>query len=481
MRNFSIILLSTLLFACGESLSYKMPDKGTIETAIEKGEFTEASKMVRLYLACDTLTPRERYEMSFLLEWMDRVKDDFDQTDSSVIAYIKKHYPQATTEQISEWEKRNALENKVIDGQKRYFSLAGRNLFRIDSLAEKHFQYKEGEKPDSLTRLLSKLIPQLVNEAKTKKGVFVNPVKMKIRYTLSVKPNEVPDGESVRVWMPYPRTDTKSHTDIQLLSTTQPLYIISPDSYAHKSIYMEGVAVKDEPLKFGFELIYTSFAQVHLFGAEDIKDYDISGEIYKEYTGESGQHIRFSDNIRSAVKEAIGEESNPYLKARKIYEWIDSNFPWASAREYSTIENIPEYVLKNRHGDCGQVSLLFITMARCAGVPAKWQSGWMMHPGNINLHDWAEVWFEGVGWVPVDQSFGRVKSSKGDDSAFYFFTKGLDPYRLIVNDNISGEFFPAKIYPRSETVDFQRGEVEWRGENLYFGRWRYKMEVEYIK
>jgi transglutaminase-like putative cysteine protease len=180
------------------------------------------------------------------------------------------------------------------------------------------------------------------------------------------------------------------------------------------------------------------------------------------------------------VNEVVGDEHNPYIKVKKIYEWIDTNFPWASAREYSTISNIPEYVLANRHGDCGQVSLLFITMARAAGIPAKWQSGWMMHPGNKNLHDWAEVYFEGIGWVPVDQSFGRVFGNEGNDETYYFFTKGLDPYRLIVNQDISGPFFPAKIYPRSETVDFQRGEVEWRGGNLYFDRWRYNMQIDYL-
>jgi transglutaminase-like putative cysteine protease len=188
----------------------------------------------------------------------------------------------------------------------------------------------------------------------------------------------------------------------------------------------------------------------------------------------------FSEKIKAAVKEVVGDETNPYLKVKKIFEWININFPWASAREYSTIPNIPEYVLANRHGDCGQVSLLFITMARCAGVPAKWQSGWMMHPGNKNLHDWAEVYYDGKGWVPVDQSFGRIAGAPDDDS-YYFFTKGLDAYRMIVNQGISGNFYPAKIHPRSETVDFQRGEVEWKGENLYFGRWRYKMEIEYLK
>ncbi len=118
-----------------------------------------------------------------------------------------------------------------------------------------------------------------------------------------------------------------------------------------------------------------------------------------------------------------------------------------------------------------------MTLCRYNGIPAKWQSGWMLHPPEINLHDWGEIYFEGFGWVPVDQSFGLQESN--DENVKYFYLGGMDPYRLIVNDDISTPFYPAKIYPRSETVDFQRGEVEWRGGNLYFDKWNYKMNVQY--
>jgi len=43
----------------------------------------------------------------------------------------------------------------------------------------------------------------------------------------------------------------------------------------------------------------------------------------------------------------------------------------------------------------------------------------------------------------------------------YFYLGGIDAYRLIVNDDYSRDLYPAKIYPRSETVDFQR--VNWNG------------------
>ena len=471
-RFLSIIIVSALLNACGDSVSDMLPSEEQIKQTIEMGNFSEARKMIRLALTNDTLTPNQRWDMNFEIERMDRIERDFSERDTSVLNYIKKFHPQVTPEEINMWESTNAMENMVIDGEKRYFHSAGRNLFRIDSIAAKFYEGANGRQSDSLDRFLAWYVPTAINSPG-------KPVRMKIKYTITVKADEVPDGEAIRVWMPYPRTDVVAHKDIKLITASQPEYIIAPDNIIHKSIYMEGIAKKGEPTVFGYELSYSSYNQYPSFTPEDLRDYEKESEIFKKYTSEEGDHINFSDGIKKAVEEAVGNESNPYYKVKRIFAWINKNFPWASAREYSTIRNIPEYVLANRHGDCGQVSLLFITMARYAGVPAKWESGWMMHPGNKNLHDWAEVYYEGVGWVPVDQSFGRVFGAP-DEESHWFFTKGLDAYRMIVNEGISAPFYPAKIHPRSETVDFQRGEVEWRGENLYFGRWRYKMEIEYL-
>lgn len=166
-------------------------------------------------------------------------------------------------------------------------------------------------------------------------------------------------------------------------------------------------------------------------------------------------------------------------KVKAIYYWIDNNINWASALEYSTFECIPEYVLKNRKGDCGMQTLLFMSLARFSGIPCKWQSGWMLHPGEVNLHDWCEVYYEGVGWVPLDQSFGLQRSDNQKVKEFYI--SGIDGYRLIINDDFSREFEPPKKYFRSEPIDFQRGELEWSEGNIYFDKWNYKMDVKYMK
>ena len=112
-------------------------------------------------------------------------------------------------------------------------------------------------------------------------------------------------------------------------------------------------------------------------------------------------------------------------------------------------------MLDNGHGDCGQVSLLFISLCRSLGIPARWESGWMLHPGEINLHDWAEAYLEGV-MDSIDQSFGIQKGPLP-----LFYSRGIDAYRWVVNTGISGPLYPAKTYPRSETVDFK--EAKWNG------------------
>ena len=113
---------------------------------------------------------------------------------------------------------------------------------------------------------------------------------------------------------------------------------------------------------------------------------------------------------------------------------------------------------------------------RSLGVPARWESGWMLHPGELNLHDWAEVYYEGIGWLPVDVSFGRYTTSDNKDITG-FYSHGIDAHRFAANKAVGSEFFPPKRFVRSETVDFQTGEVESKKGNLYYPAWKYRMEL----
>lgn len=151
------------------------------------------------------------------------------------------------------------------------------------------------------------------------------------------------------------------------------------------------------------------------------------------------------------------------------------------SQEYSTIPNLAEYALNRGYGDCGQVSLLYINLLRNIGIPARWESGWYLEPEDVGIHDWAEVYFEGVGWVPVDMSFGLNLASK-DKDVVNFYKSGMDYFRLAANRGVCGSFSPEKKFIRSETVDSQLGEVEWNGGNLfYYQGWSPELQIIEVK
>jgi transglutaminase-like putative cysteine protease len=429
------------------------------------------------FSACSTKPELKPYK------WEDdlhqRLLTDFCITEPQVKEYIRKYIPDITDEQMRNWEASGALECMTLDGEKRYFRNAGPNLFRVDSTCYTIKQAKEGTALSGSEKVNKENIPEIIAEAKDKQIPIVAPKRMRVTYTLTVDSNAVPAGEIIRCWLPFPRADVARQKNVKFISASEPKYTFSPKDCMHSTLYMEKRAERNFSTVFSETFEFTSSGEWHNLKPEDVQPYDTTTSLYKENTSPREKHIVFSPRLRQLAAKLTGDETNPYLKAKRIFRWINDHFPWASAREYSTINNIPEYVLDNGHGDCGQVTLLFVTLCRISGIPAHFQSGFMMHPRAWNLHDWAEIYFEGVGWVPVDQSFGIPMFATNAEEE-YFFLGGIDSWRMVVNNDFGMPLVPAKKYPRSETVDFQRGEVEWAGGNLYFPKWTYHMDIEYL-
>ncbi|HEX9253453.1 MAG TPA: transglutaminase-like domain-containing protein, partial [Ignavibacteriaceae bacterium] len=415
--------------------------------------------------------------LQFEKERLDRIRKDFNKTAEDVLKVVNKYYPDVKEKGLEKWEKDGSLEYKVIDGKKWYFSRAASNLFRINNEAKAQKEKVDGYQKDGLDAFLEGYIPNVLDESANSQESLVKPITFKLNYKVTVDANAVPDGEIIKCWLPFPREGHQRQTDIKLLAVNNDEYIIASNDNPQRTFYLQKPAIKDQPTIFNMVLEVTNYNEVNFISPDLIKPYNKDSGLFKTYTAERAPHIVFTDKIKKLSKEIVGDEKNPYLIAKKIFTWISDNIPWAGAREYSTIENISDYCITNMHGDCGIKTLLFMTLCRYNGIPVKWQSGWMLHPGEVNLHDWSEIYLEGYGWVPVDQSFGLIESDQEDEK--YFFLGSTDPYHLIVNDDYSKELFPAKTFQRSETVDFQRGELEWRGGNIYFDKWDYHMDVEY--
>lgn len=482
-RNMLRLLLTANLLFLGMLAGTAQPwqpitNLAAADQAIAAGEFAKAQDLIAQYITTNELPDTTVLRLRLQSAMLDRIQLDFNRDEAYVRRTLAPYYPALSDEQLQAWEQSGKLEMRVIEGEKRYFRNAVWNLFRIDPAVKAKREAVDGPRTDELGDFLSDYLPPTVAEIKSgERHLHPTPKNIRIRYTLRVKPDMVPAGEIVRAWLPFPRDSRFRLQGIVLDSCSEDHFVLSPLHYPHRSLYLEKAATAGEWTTFSYQARYQAYDEWHPLLDKAVLPYDTSTEFYRQYTSEREQHIRFTPAIRSLADSLTAGISDPVEKAWRIYQWMGAQIPWTSALEYSTMPNIPAYCLGNGRGDCGMKALTFITLCRYAGIPAKWQSGWYLYPDNINLHDWSELYFEGMGWVPVDPDF-NLQPIEGKDARRFFFG-GADAYRFIVNDDFSGDFFPAKIYPRSETVDFQRGEVEWQGGNLYFNQWRYKMEVTY--
>ncbi len=411
------------------------------------------------------------------LEKLSRLRKEFPLKQNDVRQQLLPYFPEIGDLQLDKWETSGQLEMRIIDGEKCYFSRAVSNFFRLNADAKSRKEAIDGKSYDGVDAFQQEVIPGYFEKNIAGRTPF-DLQKIKISYTIELDANAVPAGETVRCWLPYPKSGMDRSTEVTLLSANADTFLIAANELDHRTIYMEKNVAKDERTVFSVSYIVQTAAQWFDVKPEQVLPYDLNSGLYKKYTAEQPPHIVFSNEIKTLAKQIVGEEQNPAQKVKLLYYWMNDSIPWAGALEYSVMDCIPEYVLQHRRGDCGMQTFLFLSMARSLGIPCKWQSGWYLLPQEKNLHDWAEVYYEGIGWVPVDLSFKLIDSDNIRIKEFY--VNGLDSYRLIVNDDVSGEFDPPKKYYRSEPYDFQRGELEWKGGNLYFDTWDYRLEVEYL-
>ena len=453
-RIVTLILAAVALF----SMNATVPD--CVVQMMKSGDFIKVGQYIEQSKELSDL------EKDSLIAIMQRIRKDFNLTFDEGTAKIQEKFTHVTRSKVNDWVSKKYIETKTIDGETYMFRKTVSNLDRLvpELSASRRV---EAIKEDS-ANMINAISAMTGNDR----------YAVKVRFSIEIKPDVVPNGMEARVWMPFP-IENGRQSDVKLISANCDKYEFSKGRSLHNTVYMERKAKEGKPILFELEFSYVVTSQY--FSPEYIlknkKPYDKDSELYKQYTSTEYPQIILTDRMKRLASEIVGNETDPLKQASLIYDWIDAYFPWAGAREYSTIENLAQYVLDNGHGDCGQVSLLYITLLRSLGIPARWESGWMLHPGKVGMHDWAEVYYEGVGWVPVDMSFGLIEVSDNKNIRDFYKT-GIDQYRFASNRGVGGALYPAKKFVRSETVDFQLGEVEYDGGNLfYYKDWTPKFEL----
>lgn len=408
-----------------------------------------------------------------------RLLYDFPWTLDEARPVLKERYPELTDAQIDEFVARKYIETLTIDGQLRVHRKAPRNLALLNPEMSGETGRGDTARPERIAYVDSVL-------AYTR-GTLPDGGAHEItfRFSIDVPFDSALVGDTLRVWLPLPLDSTfvDYQQNVEILTTSQPDYALAVDVMGdaerdfHNSIFMTAPAPTAAGDTAHFNYTGRYIARGQYFSPEfiqaNMRPYDKNSDLYRRYTAFDGPHYVRLDSLAAAI---VGTETNPLRQSRLVFDYIQDTYPWAGAREYSTIDCIPTYVVEQGHGDCGQVTLLYISLMRTLGVPARWISGWMVHPGEINYHDWGATYFEGIGWVPVDVSFGRYLNSR-DPEAKYFYNTGMDSWRMCINTGVGMPMLPPKRFVRSETVDFQAGEVECSAGNLFFPGWESDLEI----
>lgn len=179
------------------------------------------------------------------------------------------------------------------------------------------------------------------------------------------------------------------------------------------------------------------------------------------YLGEQLPHIHFSSYLKGITEEITGGETDPLRKARRIYDYITTHLMYSFVRSYFAIPRLVDYAATGWKGDCGIQALLFITMCRIAGVPARWQSGLYTRPEDPGCHDWAMFYAEPYGWLYADCSFGGSAERMGCEERRRFYFGNLDPFRMPSCCQFQADFIPPSEGLRQDPYDNQTGEAEY--------------------
>ncbi|MDR0376856.1 MAG: IPT/TIG domain-containing protein [Spirochaetaceae bacterium] len=272
-----------------------------------------------------------------------------------------------------------------------------------------------------------------------------------LSYSVNILVREASSSNILYLWVPQPVVSA-SQRNPEILSRSLDPYI---ENYRGVSLYR----LRD--LKSDSTTGITLFYAVEVYAVETnlnpsqirIPRQDAPSSMAAVYT-EPSSLIPSDDSEVTRQSQAItGREQNPYLKARRIYEWLieNGNIQWNALSG-----NARDALLENQ-ADPYMAALLFCALARAAGIPARPSAGVLVDKAqNAFRHFWAEFWIDGAGWIPVDPALGAGAAPpaftvRQDHAAYYFGS--LDCQRITFS---RGQVSLSRMDPRGRTTARER-------------------------
>ena len=180
--------------------------------------------------------------------------------------------------------------------------------------------------------------------------------------------------------------------------------------------------------------------------------------------------------IRALAQQVTAGESSVYGKARALEQYLKTNYAYSFAdgsgqgRPPPGRDPVDWFLFDYQEGTCGVFSSAFVVMARSIGIPSRVVSGWAIAatPGEqvVKLnqaHQWAEVAFEGLGWVGFEPTAAGSAPTRAAEALELSLT-GVDRQRQEAKEEALP---PPPPQPIETVIEINQWPVETK-RNLEF-------------
>jgi hypothetical protein len=216
--------------------------------------------------------------------------------------------------------------------------------------------------------------------------------------------------DNAQLWLPLPQNDRfQKISNIQINLPTAHKFL-EEKVFGNQAIYAELTPVQSGQI---IEISY----QVRRIEKGAYQEDESQLAMYMEDSPLLPVGGRFDSLAQQILAEK--ESNTPLMAGRALYDYVVDNVRYAKQGKYGTGD--ANFACDAKSGNCTEFHSLFISLARSAGIPARFAVGAAIpserHDGGIDgYHCWAEFYAEGK-WWPVDIS----EANKYSNLATYYF------------------------------------------------------------
>ena len=303
------------------------------------------------------------------------------------------------------------------------------------------------------TPFYDELAPLAFAPQKGSVGPYADPITWEGNEEIAIPRDRLPANGTLKLWVPLPvEYGPQQNVTITVLEPAQYLKSTAVTGTDLGLAYFEIplAKIRDPFVNVTARFRFTEYTQRFTVDPVKVLPYNTSDPEYRKYTASSA-NIALTPAMKKKAQEIVGNETNPYLQAQKIYRYVSDSLPYSHAPHMqleATGEPRSVYVLETGIGDCGAQSQYFAALCRSIGIPARVPVGYQMILGPAGTHVWAEYYVEGYGWIPADVTVAEGAdwsyNAKTAERQQYrdYFSRNLDPYRYIIQKDVDVPLFP---------------------------------------